>query len=470
MIVVPLGREEAVLQRHAWVTYVLIALNVAAFFLFCIGATDEQRITLMRSWHETISYLRDRPYLTVPWQAADLMPREIRQRPQSAALPVTDWQAAKEQKIANEMGAELRQLYDSVDDIRLAYVPAVGSISTIFTSMFLHAGLWHLLGNMFFLFATAPFVEDVFGRLLFSILYLTGGVLATLGFAWRYPNSVIPLVGASGAIAAVMGAYLVRFALSRLRFLLVPIVFLPFWNFRFSLPALVVLPLWFLEQVVSIPAEGDSGVAVTAHVAGFAYGLLFAGIIRVAGIERRFIKPAIDKEIASIADPRLERGVAAFHRGDLQTANREVKALLAERPKDIDALRLALDLALKTRDPKTIDPLAVRLLDRYAAANERELATDLIAELRGTESLRRFLDRAAMLLERWGDRDQAMVLLERLAKTEGETALPAMVKLAMMRRSAGDTAGARATLERALAQPQCSPEWKRRIENTLTQL
>lgn len=468
MLVVPIGREQAVLQRHAWVTYALIALNVLAFLFVGTGSSDAERGSLMRSWHETISYLKDRPYLQVPWQIADLMPPAIRQRT-PAPPSIEDWKAAKEQKVADDMAAELRQKYDAASDLRLAYIPAINSIPTIFTSMFMHAGLFHLLGNMLFLFATAPFIEDVFGRILFTVLYLSGGVIATLGFAWRYPDSLVPLVGASGAIAAVMGAYLVRFTLSRLQFLFVPIIFLPFWNFRFSLPSLVVLPVWFLEQIVSIPAEGDSGVAVTAHVAGFAYGLLFAFIVRLSRVEQRFIKPAIEKQIASYADPRLERGVAAFHRGDFETAKREVKALLAEQPKHIDALRLALDLATRDADSQAIDAVATRLLDGYAATNDKDLALELIADLRGREGLRRFHDRAAMILERWGDRDQAMDLLDRLAKMDSKTpnAVPTLIKLAMMRRSAGDMNAARATLQQALAHPQCSAEWRRRIDNTL---
>ncbi len=472
MVVIPIGREDAVIQRHAWVTYALIALNVAGFLFFCLGSSDAEEAALIRTWRETIVYLRDRPYLRTPWQAVNLMPGDLQQRAPIRDPSVPDWRAAKEQGEVDEMAGELRRRYEATDSIRLAYVPAVNSIPTILTSMFLHAGFLHLLGNMLFLFITAPFIEDAFGRILFSALYLTGGIIATLSFAARYPNSVTPLVGASGAISAVMGAYLVRFVRSRIRLMVIPLIFVPLWNFRLSVPAAVVFSLWFLEQLVSIPAEGGSGVAVTAHVAGFAYGLLFAGIVKVGGIERRWIKPAIEKQIASFADPRLDNALAAYRAGQSDLARQEVGRLLADQPKNLDALRLAVDIELQKDRSTEMDALAARLLDAYAAANEKELALDLIAELRSNRHVRQFLARAAALEERWGDRGEAIDLLEQLAQAESGTAnaVSTLVRLANLRRSAGDRAGARQTLQRALAQPECSPEWRRRIDNTLALL
>ncbi|HEY6843856.1 MAG TPA: rhomboid family intramembrane serine protease [Thermoanaerobaculia bacterium] len=435
MIIFPIGREGAVLQRRAWVTYTLIALNVAAFLLFCAGTSDREDIETLHEWRETVAFARDRPSLNIPPDIIDMMPRDLRLRPLQPAPSFTDVRATRDQQTLDSMAHELRQRYQASSFFRLAYVPAVGSIASIFTSMFLHAGLFHLLGNMIFLFATAPFIEDAFRRPLFTILYFSGGVLATLTFGALHPDSLLPLVGASGAIAAVMGAYLVRFTLSRVRFLLIPIVFVPFWNFRFSLPALVVLPLWFLEQLVSIPAEGDSGVAVTAHVAGFAYGVLFAFIVRLFSAPEVAVKPFAQKAI------------------------------------ETDPLRLELDAAIRKNNAQQIDIFSTRLLEQYAAADP-ERAKKLIAELRNTRDLRQFLDRAAKLMERWGDRDQQMVLLQQLVENQRGTAesIPTMVKLAMAQRAAGDHQTARQTLASALDDPACSPEWRRRVESGLAAL
>jgi membrane associated rhomboid family serine protease len=466
MLIVPIGRENAVLQRHTWTTYSLIAVNVAMFLLFCLGSSNVQHYELVRSWRETIRYLEDRPYLRIPRLAVDLMPRDLRNRAPVSDATISAWNVAREQKEANAMAADLQQRYEAIADVRLAYVPASGSPSTILTSMFLHAGLFHLLSNMLFLFATAPFLEDVYGRPLFIFLYFTGGIVATLVFAARDPHSVIPLVGASGAIAAVMGAYLVRFTRSRLQFLFIPVLFIPHWNFRFFLPAFVVLPLWFLDQVVAIPAEGDSGVAVTAHVAGFAYGFVIALFVSITKIEERFIRGAIERQISWTVDPRLERALAAFQRGDVVAAKSAVGPLLAEQPNHPDALRLALDVALSQNNATAIDEFGARLL--LVHSKDREASLDLIGELtedRSSRLLPQFLARAAATLERLGDRERAIALYEKLASF-GD-AVPALVKLANVRRSGGDVFGARETLHRALDHPNCSDEWRRRITNTL---
>ena len=468
MLVIPIGRENAVLRRHAWVTWTIIALNIAAFFFFCTGTRDDQRIELIRSWRATITYLDERPYLEIPWQARGLMPEELPERRATAHGTVGAWKAMREQQTAAAMAADLRELHDSIPDVRLAYVPAKGGLETILSSMFLHAGIVHLLGNMIFLFATAPFVEDAFGRPLFALLYVTGGIAATLAFASRDPSSVIPLVGASGAIAAVMGAYLVRFATSRLSFLFLPVPIVPFWSFRFSLPALVVLPLWFLEQLVSIPAEGSTGVAVTAHVAGFAYGVVFAFAVKLTRVEERLIAPAIEKQISWSADPRLERAFAAYGAGNLPLAAAETASLLAEQPGNEDALRLALDVALAREEPADIDRCGAQLLSRLAP-RDVAAARELVEEL-GEGPYPEFFGRAASFAERTGSAREAMGFYSRIAELNGSAAVPALVKLAVLRRSAGDAPGSRAALEQAQQHPGCSAEWRRRIDSTRAML
>jgi membrane associated rhomboid family serine protease len=161
----------------------------------------------------------------------------------------------------------------------------LGDVSDVFTSMFMHAGLAHLLGNMLYLWIFGDNVEDSMGGLKYLAFYLIGGVVASVTHIVTNPESAIPTVGASGAIAAVLGAYLVLYPQSRV----LTIIPLGFFIRMTMVPAVVVLGLWFVLQIfsgfLSVGASEDvGGVAFWAHVGGFVAGVvlgrLFAGARR----------------------------------------------------------------------------------------------------------------------------------------------------------------------------------------------
>jgi membrane associated rhomboid family serine protease len=146
---------------------------------------------------------------------------------------------------------------------------------SVLTAMFIHAGWLHLLGNMLFLYVFGNNVEDRLGRFHFLLFYLVGGYIATYAFALLNPSAVTPLVGASGAIAAVLGAYLYLYPRAKVTSLVPFLFFLPL---RF--PAWAVLGSWFVLQLPSIQhvlgVPTDDTVAYIAHVAGFIAGFLYA--------------------------------------------------------------------------------------------------------------------------------------------------------------------------------------------------
>ncbi len=142
----------------------------------------------------------------------------------------------------------------------------------LFTHMFLHAGFMHIAGNMLFLWVFGDNLEDQLGHLGFALFYLAGGLAAAAAQIAADPWSEIPMVGASGAIAAVMGGYLLMFPKARVDVLFIFIVFFKI----FPIPAWVVLGVWFGLQVMNGTAAGigDGGVAYWAHAGGFVAGLL----------------------------------------------------------------------------------------------------------------------------------------------------------------------------------------------------
>jgi membrane associated rhomboid family serine protease len=149
---------------------------------------------------------------------------------------------------------------------------------TILTAMFLHSGWEHIIGNMVFLWAFGPQIEDVMGRGRYLAFYLLGGLSATLAQIAASPASTVPNLGASGAIAAVMGAFLITYPRDKIR----TVVFLGWFVSVRLIPAMVLVGFWFLVQLFSeigaLASVQNGGVAYLAHIGGFVMGVITARI------------------------------------------------------------------------------------------------------------------------------------------------------------------------------------------------
>ena len=147
---------------------------------------------------------------------------------------------------------------------------------TAFSSMFMHGSILHLAGNMLFLWIFGNNVEDSMGRVRFIAFYLLGGLIAVAAQVLVEPGAAVPTIGASGAVAAVLGGYILLYPRARV----VTLIFIVFFFTILELPALVILGFWFVQQIafgfygVANPAGGGGGVAYFAHIGGFAFGLL----------------------------------------------------------------------------------------------------------------------------------------------------------------------------------------------------
>lgn len=156
-----------------------------------------------------------------------------------------------------------------------AHISQGQDLVTLFTAMFLHGGWSHILGNMIFFWAFGPEIEDTMGPVKYLVFYLLGGLIAMGAQVAINPSSTVPNLGASGAIAAVMGAFLVTFPGDKIKSVLVIFIFI-----RVTLiPAALLIGVWFLLQLVnlgSVATTQGGGVAYVAHVAGIIYGMLTA--------------------------------------------------------------------------------------------------------------------------------------------------------------------------------------------------
>jgi membrane associated rhomboid family serine protease len=189
--------------------------------------------------------------------------------------------------------------------------------ATVLTSMFLHGGWFHLIGNMLFLWIFGNNIEDVLGRARYLCFYLCCGVVAALTQAFSIPTSHVPMVGASGAIAGVLGAYLLLYPNANVHCFVWIVIFFRIVN----VPAWILLGLWFMIQLVNGLAKspGTPGVAFWAHVGGFVSGVVLITLWRPSGV--RLLQPRRTRVFA-IARPSVLAGRQTLGRGSVPSAGR----------------------------------------------------------------------------------------------------------------------------------------------------
>ncbi len=260
----------------------------------------------------------------------------------------------------------------------LGYVPADVNPTSILTHMFIHGSFWHWFGNMYFLWLVGLSLEDIWGRKYFGLLYLAGGVAAALTHHAINVGSQVPVVGASGAIAALMGAYTIRFNHARLRFV--------FFKWQFWLKAWIPLGFWFAREVYyGLVSWGQfTGVAVWAHIGGYAFGVVAVLVLKRVKAEETFIarslteqdkrdrrreeKKTLKKQVAPQRSEELEQGIEARKRGEHKQAVDWLHKAVLKNPDDFDAreelIRIYHNLERREECAKEIGELIQRFIQR----------------------------------------------------------------------------------------------------------
>ena len=389
-MLIPIKHENMAARRWPVVTLALIAINVLVF-LFTISAIDDEgpqlgeireHILLLAAAHPELKLQSEAQTLVDGFKKSHPEAWKQVQNPNRELIDAYDARIKMSQDpsmLQSEMDT-LNQQYASLAAVsitqRYAFVPVQPTAISYLTANFLHGGWLHLIGNMWFLWLAGFVLEDVWGRWLYSAFYLISGVAALQFYAWTNPGSVTPTLGASGAVAALMGAFLVRFPKMKIE-----MAWLFFFRlYRFKAAAYWLLPLWlFMEIFYGSLMGSSSGVAHWAHVGGFLFGAAAALAIQHSGLEHKVSK-AIEEQVNWTTDAELEQANGLMEKGRFDEALTLLKNHVAVKPNSIDSWNLLRQIYHRQADTKSYLEATVKTCGLHLRAHEVEAAFQDYAE------------------------------------------------------------------------------------------
>jgi membrane associated rhomboid family serine protease len=397
MILIPLRHENMQGRRWPVVTFALIALNIIAFLgtHWTIEAQDaltservevRKHLVFLAAMHPELKMGEDAHNFVAP--IADKYPDEWKELASTDRKPEDAWDAnIRQVQEPAELQAEMDSLSQKFQDFernsflaRYAFVPAHPTAISYLTCNFLHVGWLHLIGNMWFLWLAGFILEDNWGRAIYAIFYLLAGAVAAQIHGWFHPGSLVPMLGASGAVAALMGAFLVRFPKLKIEMF--------YWIFivrgRFKAPAIWLLPLWgLMELFYGSMSRQAGGVAHWAHVGGFAFGMIGALILSRSGLEHK-VSSAIEEQVAWTADPAIVQATEAMDHGKPDEAIKKLEEHVAAKPDSADAIVLLQQLYWRQGNPAGHQDATVKLCQLHLKKQDAEAAWKDYEEFQNT--------------------------------------------------------------------------------------
>ena len=471
-MLIPIGSDQATVRRMPWVTFGIIGLCLLAFLYTLIAPGDETAV--VEAEVRAVAYFVDHPYLELDSQLKGFVYYSLRQSRDGDPTPPSD--AGRLRAEQDELDSLVAVYFATRNELpfwRWGLVPAEMRPTALITHAFIHVGFLHLLGNLYIFYLVGPAMEDAWGRPLFALFYALSGVVAALVFVARYPNLMEPLIGASGAIAGVMGAFAVRYWNSRISF------FYFVWMIRiyqgtFSAPAWFMLGLWAVGElafamgfwaIFSIADLGDVGFL--AHVGGFVFGVGFAFLVSSLRIEERFVEPAHDRHETVHESALVDRSLELARRGRTVEALRMLEDLLAENPEDADATAALWNIACQTDARSRVIPAVLPAIEAAVRAGDSGLIAQIWAELvrqsPEAEIDLRLATRAAELLMREGMHGDVETTLEWLAgRVDSSTPEGLLIRLARLSQRLNFPAPFAAL---ALERPDLSPDLAAEVQS-----
>lgn len=391
-MIIPISHESNKVRRLPWVSFFIMASCLLINILISveIGKTAEE---LESTAKELANYYIQHPYLKLDPETKKLLFGEKENEDAEKMLGVYRRRESRkihlfqdeEQQKLDQLSQKVKNTIDNVPYRKYGFIPAQKSFISLVTYMFIHGGWLHLIGNLLLLYLTGPFIEDVWGRPFFTAFYIIAGLFSGFMFSLYYPNFMGPLIGASGAIAGLMGAFLIRYWRTKIKFFF----FFFFIHGTFKAPAWVMLPIWLALEIFSVNAidsvnaEGG-GVAHWAHIWGFIFGVVVAAGMKRFKIEEKYVHPKIEAQVHFVDEGYKAFEEATQKRNEGKSDEAYALFLVAARknPMDKDVVEGLWNQGKELGKEKEAAEFYIRMIESEIRHNLMDVAFAHFADLK----------------------------------------------------------------------------------------
>jgi membrane associated rhomboid family serine protease len=450
VFILPLGHEDFVVKRLPWITIGIAVVCTLLQVRACAvegGLAKEARslaVEILKIEMKALSrYAEKEEEGPTAEEVLESFQNErgresLKQALEKRAQILQDFRQGKLSDPGDPLLARWQELHQRLEQVKnkipaqqLGYRPAIDGRIRMLSYAFAHGGWLHLIFNLWFLYLVGCNLEDRWGRLRFLLFYLAGAMIAALSFKIWHPDGTLPLVGASGAVAACMGAFMVCFGGTRIRFAYA--IFLLFF-FRwgtFTARAFWALLLWFLGEAVDAffegAAPGSTAVAYSSHVGGFLMGAVIAGLWRITGFDEKMQTEVDEKDVVFRENPLFARAIDLRKAGRAREAMQVLNELVAQDPRHQPALEEMFLLSLELKDDDTLHQSAAGLIGSYTL--DKNFSQVINAYKRILEYAPSYVPEDKTLLQvvraarEVGDMDAALEAVETLEEEHPESTL-----------------------------------------------
>jgi len=399
---IPIGNEQDTVRRLPVITFAIIGVNALIFFATLPFVLSQQE-ELQNTGGSLLEFRIDHPQMLADADVQNklkstglLSEREITAfREELAADPGLErdyrvWLASSEATTLRADFAEKYTAYQKARDsaiwVQYGLAPhGDWKLHQLITYAFLHGGFSHLFFNMLCFFAVAYILEDLWGRGVFLGFYLLAAAGACI-IDLIQPGSV-PVIGASGAISAVMGAFLIRLPRTKLKLMFWPfsllrvvLHFLLGRSWTVLVPGYLYLAAFFLVNVTAwyvtqkAGSQRGGGTAFSVHVSGFVFGAVFALGLKMTKLEEKVINPKLEAKVSFAASPVVTNALELFDRGDHSGAEQMLRTHLATNPTDVNALLAVIQVYERMQNYDQLNSMYGQLIRQHFANNDKEAA------------------------------------------------------------------------------------------------